>query len=330
MRNTQHPAVQAWNQLCSKHKEPKCIELFEKGSNSVYRLDGVGPSGTAVIAKRSRAGRALVEQIVYEEILPHLPVAALRFYGYVSEPGTEYGWLFLEDAGGEEFAYSLEEHRRLAARWLGQMNVSAACIPAVSRLPDRGPKHYLDHLHWAQELIQRNLGNPALIGQDSRVLEGILLQCHFLEARWNCIEELCHRFPLTLVHGDFMKDNVRVRSSTCGVSFVAFDWGMAGYGIPAIDIAETSGRGVIRARIETELIDYWSAVREWWSDLDLTAIKQLADLGAVFRLLAAISSERELLDIGGGRWPIKELYRYQVDLALALEHLGFSAIPICG
>ena len=127
-----------------------------------------------------------------------------------------------------------------------------------------------------------------------------------------------------------MKDNVRVRSSTCGVSFMVFDWGMAGYGIPAIDIAETSGRGVIRGRIETELIDYWSAVREWWSDLDLTAIKQLADLGAVFRLLAAISSERELLDIGGGRWPIKELYRYQVDLALALEHLGFSAIPICG
>jgi hypothetical protein len=51
----------------------------------------------------------------------------------------------------------------------------------------------------------------------------------------------------------------------------------------------------------------------------LTAIKELAELGAVFRSLAAISWESE--SIGRGWWPIKELHGYQVDLAVALQHL---------
>lgn len=119
-----------------------------------------------------------------------------------------------------------------------------------------------------------------------------------------------------------MKDNVRVRSSTDGINFVAFDWGKAGFGIPAFDITETSGRGGTRPRVEIELADYLSVVRESWSDADLTAIRELADLGAVFRLLAAISWECE--SVRHSRWPIEELYDYHVNLAVALQHLGFT------
>jgi Ser/Thr protein kinase RdoA (MazF antagonist) len=202
------------------------------------------------------------------------------------------------------------------------MHVSAACIPAVSRLPDRGPAHYLDHLLRARQLIQSNLGHPALSSQDLKVLEAILSQGYLLELQWHHLEALCHRFPRTLVHGDFSKDNVRVRWSTCGNKLVAFDWEMAGYGIPAFDIAEPSGRGVARARVETELVDYCSVVQQSWSDLDVTAIRELAHLGAVFRLLAAISWES--LDISLGWLPIEELHRYQANLAVALDHLGFG------
>jgi Ser/Thr protein kinase RdoA (MazF antagonist) len=326
-RLPKHPAARAWNRLYSKSVEPNFIEfLYEAEKSSVYRLNGVGPGGTAVIAKICTAQSAQVEQIIYKEILPQLPISSLTFYGCVDEPATEYLWFFLEDAGGEEFAYSIEEHRRLAARWLGQMHVSAACLPAVSRLPDRGPKHYLHHLRSSRELIQRSLGDPALNCQALQVLEAIVSQCNFLESRWDCVEQLCNRFPRTLVHCDLGTQNFRVRSSTYGINLVAFDWEMAGYGIPAPDIAELSGRGVPRQCVDsnllgTELVDYWSVVQESWSDLDPAAIKELADLGTVMRSVLAISWQS--LDIRTGWWPIEDLHSYQVDLAVALEQLDF-------
>jgi Ser/Thr protein kinase RdoA (MazF antagonist) len=332
LSSSQHPAVQAWNQLCPNTFEPNFVEVLQevrKGNSQscVYRLDGVGHRGASVIAKRCTARCAHVERSIYEEILPHLPVSSLTFYGCVDQPETEYSWLFLEDAGGEELAYPIEGHRRLAARWLGQMHASAARIPAVFLLPDRGPQHYLDHLRFARSLIESNIGHATLNNQEIKVLEAIMSQCYLLESKWGPIVELCDRFPKTLVHCDFAKYNLRVRISTRGINLVAFDWEMAGQGVPAPDIAEASGRGVPRQRVgsdspDSELVEYWSVVRESWPALDLAAIKQLADLGAVFRLLAAISWESE--SIRRGYWPIRELRWYEVALAVALDYLGFA------
>jgi len=327
----QHPAVQAWRRVCSKAGEPNFVEVLQdvkkgRSRSCIYRLTGVGHKHASVIAKRCIAFHAHIEQTIYQDILSHLPISGLTFYGCVDEPDTDSAWLFLEDAGGDRFAYCVEEHRKLAARWLGEMHVSAARIPAVSRLPDRGPQHYLDHLRFARQLIQRDLGNSALSPRDLQVIGAILLQADFLESRWSWVEELDHRFPRTLVHCDFANYNLRVRRGQSGINLVAFDWEMAGRGVPAPDIAELSGRGVPRRRItgdfgDSELVAYWSIVREAWSSLGLSAIKELAELGAVLRSLAAISWESE--SIGRGWWPIKELHRYQVDLAVAIEHLGF-------
>jgi hypothetical protein len=118
-----------------------------------------------------------------------------------------------------------------------------------------------------------------------------------------------------------------VRSGTAGINLVAFDWEMAGYGMPAPDIAESSGRGVPRRRIrddlpDSELVGYWEVVRDSWSALDLPAIKELAEIGAVFRSLVAISWESEC--IGRGWWPIKELRGYHTDLAVAIAKLGLA------
>jgi hypothetical protein len=328
-RSPEHPAFQAWVQLCSKTVEPDLIEVVQevrKGNaqSSVYRLYGVGPAGAPVIAKRSVAQSTHIERTIYDEILKYLPISSLTLYGCVDEPESEYSWLFLEYADGERFVNSTEEHCRLAARWLGEMHVSAARLPASAFLPDRGPEHYLAHLRFTQEIIQKHLHHEALKPQEFQVVEAILSQGRFLEAQWDRIEELCYRFPRTLVHCDFAKYNMRVRATPRGTDLVAFDWEMAGYGIPAPDIAEPSGRGVPRRRVngdlpDYELGDYWSVVRNSWSDLKLNAIIQLAEIGAVFRSLAAISWESE--SIGRGWWPIKELHGYQADLAVALKHL---------
>ncbi len=326
--DTEHPAVQAWRQLYPKWEQPHSVELVSENRKScVYKLAGIGPGGATVIAKRCRPGEAQVEQTIYQEILPNLPISSLTFYGVVDEQGTKFRWLFLEDAEGEELTYFVERHRRLAICWLGQMHVFAERVPAVSRLPDRGPQHYLNHLHFFRQKIQNNLSDPRLDGEDVAVLKSILLQAHLLQSRWPRVVELCGQYPRTLVHCDFACKNLRVRSSTSGIDLVAFDWEMAGYGIPAPDIAELSGRGVPRRHSEdgspdSDLTDYWRVVQEWWPGLDLPAIKELAELGAVFRSLVAISWESE--SIGRGWWPIPELRGYHADLAVALRNLGFA------
>ena len=336
--DAEHPAMQAWKQLCPKSIKPSLIQLLQEERKScIYRLDGVGPCGAAVIAKRCRAAESQVEQAIYEKILPCLPVSTLALHGVVDEPGTEFRWFFLEDADGEVFSYSLKEHGRLAARWLGEMHVSAARVLEVSRLPDRGPQYYLDHLRSFRRKIQGNLSDPVLNSEDIDVLESMLGQADFLESRWVRVVELCRRYPRTLVHCDFASKNLRVRSSTSGLNLVAFDWEMAGYGIPAPDIAEWSDRGFpkrIGQRLaNSELVNYWEVVRGSWSYLDLPAIEQLAELGSVFRSVLAMSWETESLaiswesgSIGRGWWPllIDELRGYQTDLAVALQHLGFA------
>src|ERR1051325_7569871 len=82
-----HPAVKAWSQLQLEGDEPESIEsVKQKNKSTVYRLAGLAPDGSAVIAKKCRARTAWVERLIYQEILSELPVPALRCYGCVGDP----------------------------------------------------------------------------------------------------------------------------------------------------------------------------------------------------------------------------------------------------
>src|SRR6266516_289741 len=76
-----HPAVQAW---CHLYPDAEPVQLtplrVRKRKSNVYRLEGVGRAGTAVIAKRCSKATARVERAVYEDLLPGLPVPSLHYY----------------------------------------------------------------------------------------------------------------------------------------------------------------------------------------------------------------------------------------------------------
>src|SRR3954451_24285955 len=214
----QHPAFLAWRQVCSASPEPNSIEVLQevrKGrfDSGIYRLAGVGPRGTSIIAKRCPTVCAEVEHTVYTYVLRHLPISTVGFYGYLQETQPEYGWLFLEYVDDEQFSDLSRHHRKLAARWVGQMHVLVAGTPTLSMLPDRGPKHYLSHLLLARHAIQSNVGNFSLESPDLRVADAILFQEDLLQSRWDQVEEVCSRIPRTLVHGDFARYNLRVRTT---------------------------------------------------------------------------------------------------------------------
>src|SRR5205807_2090426 len=82
-----HPAVQAWCQLNPDHVVPDRITPAKFKPNkprpnlAVYRLEGVGADGAAVIAKRCTRGGGQIERTIYERILPHVPLPGPRYHG---------------------------------------------------------------------------------------------------------------------------------------------------------------------------------------------------------------------------------------------------------
>jgi hypothetical protein len=314
----EHPAVSAWSDLLPRRVDPAWIEILHEGKKSaVYRLGGVGTRGASVIAKRCRLTTALFERAIYEKVLPQLPLTALHYYGFTSED-DQFGWLFLEDAGSEKYSQSIEEHRVLAAQWLGLMHTSAAHVATGDRLPDRGPGHYLEHLQSGAKIL-RDAANPELKADDLMVLESIVSKCEFLESRWRQVEEICAGFPQTLVHGDFTAKNLRVQAGRAGIALLTFDWEMAGWGVPAADMAQSARLGSgFSAR--PDLVSYWVVVRDDWPSLDLQTIQRVANCGSLFRSLAAIHWAAPRLAYEGAERAVAGYFRpYQAELSNAIE-----------
>jgi len=315
-----HPAMQAWRKLQPGRSGPTKIEVLKEAKKSyVYRLGGVGPEGSAVVAKGGRRGALSVERTFYQEVLPQLPVSVLHCYGFV-EGDDALDWLFVEDAGDEEYSATSEEHRRLAGNWLGLLHTFGAKLAAGANLPDRGLKRHLGHLRYGRETILRHLDNPSLGRTDLHVLKSVISQLDLLESRWSGIEKFCDGIPCTLVHGDFVHHNLRVRTTRAGPLFLPLDWETAGWGIPAVDLA----RRVTDHAASPDIAAYWSIVRDSRWELDLPALRKLVDLGVVFRRLDDIRWSSEKLAYSWVERPMRWLRGFDDELRDAIQAANWS------
>ena len=306
----EHPATKAWRTLTPGDKPPDRIEsLKETNKALVYRLTHAGPGGTNVIAKRRRREALHGEATIHGIVLPRVPVPTPHYYGLVEEPDGEHAWIFLEDAGDVAYSPLIAPHRTLAARWLALLHTKASEIAAEVGLPDRGASHYLEHLRAASEKMLQGRGNDALRPDDIAVLDDLLAQCSETEARWEEIERLSEGMPPTLVHGDFVPKNVRVRAGRDGIVLLPFDWGTGGWGEPAADLAET------------DPTLYWQFMSEHWRNLDLPVVTRVAKVGRLFRVLAAVHCASQSLAYPWIEKPMAQLRLYRGWLADARQLL---------
>jgi hypothetical protein len=295
-----HEAVLAWAEFGPARVEPDRIEVLKRGrKGAVYRLAGVGPENSAVIAKRCRPDKGEVERMVYEEVLPRLPVPTLRCYGSVGETKGEacWLWLFLEDVGAQRYSPIIAKHRSLAARWLGEMNVAGEGLNGRLVLPDRGPDHYRLYLRSALEKIGETRTTLELDAAQQAILEDIDSLCTLLEERWSELESFCDRMPRTFVHGDCLVKNVHVRATRTGAEVLApFDWGGAGWGLPATDLGQLGlpHRKLPPTRPDFEA--YAAAARARGRRFDTGIVLQLTNLGQLFWALKVISRGTEGLE----------------------------------
>jgi phosphotransferase family enzyme len=283
-----HPAVCAWAQLDSGRMFPSAIEILKhRAKSQVYRLAGVGINGSAVIAKHCRAESAAVEQIIYQEVLPHFPLTRLHYYGHVALPGEEYRWIFVQEASGSPYNPEHKQHVRSAARWLGHLHRVGPQLPQVGHLPARDANYYLCVLKSAREGLFDGRRYVDEMDSDVVVLIGDLISwLDELESDWDRLLEICGETPRTVVHGDFCaRKNLRVFEQGEGVVVLPFDWETGGWGGPAADLwhfadrcADPNGARDI----------YGAIVRECWPRVGPRKIERMANLGRVFRLVQSL------------------------------------------
>src|SRR5881628_2471813 len=173
-----HPAVRAWQQLAPERVVPDRITPAKFKPNkprpnlTVYRLEGVGIDGAAVIAKRCTREGGRIERIVYERVLPHVPLAGPRYYGTVEGPPDEdVCWLLIGEIEGEKYDMLRPDHRAAAARWLGILHTAAQSAADQAGLPDGGPSRYRDQMRATRDLIRDQINNPAFSADDVAFLD---------------------------------------------------------------------------------------------------------------------------------------------------------------
>lgn len=309
-----HPAFLAWQQIDGGKSIPQIIEVLQHHrKTSVYRLGGQTPRQWAIIAKRCLSETGQLERAIYEEVLPFLSVSALRYYGCLKETGSHV-WLFFEDAGTHCFSIVDESHRILAAHWLGTLHCSAQHTRAAQMLPKRGPAYYFDFMQRGRFYIVESLANPVMMPADLDLLRRILRQMDALESNWSEFLKICASIPQTLVHGDFQPKNIYVKQTPTGDVLYAIDWEMAGWGIPLVDVAPSSGS----PDAQVDLPVYLSIMREFWRNLDMPTLRYYVHVGSIFRRLAAIYWSSLGLSYPWVEKPIQGLTIFHKELAHAM------------
>jgi ATP-binding cassette subfamily B protein len=311
----EHPAVGAWQRLRPAPLDLRGIVVLkpEKKRSAVYRLEGAGPEGSGVIAKRGQAKRLWKEQMIYRELLSQLPFRTLRCYGCVADPDPRFAWLFLEDAGDKRFSADNSEHRALAARWLAALHQSSRQIGTLQEsLPAFGPAYYRDIVFLAGDTIHRALSNPALSAADVATLRSILSHCDTVERRWREMEEVFARMPQTIIHGDFSAKNVRMGVGEDGLELLPLDWDTAGWGVPASDLSQA------------DVTAYWSAIRDHGLGLSLDELTRIANVGRLFWALEPITGEGESLASSWVDNVMRKMRAYHSQLTEALTSLDPS------
>jgi aminoglycoside phosphotransferase (APT) family kinase protein len=293
---------------------PGRLELLRRRKKSVvYRMAGVGRSGVDVIAKQGLWQIAHDERAAYE-FLEALDFPRLDYYGFVPDAEREVGWLFVEDAKGEPWIPDDALHRRLSTRWLAALHATSSVCPDARALPDRGLGWFREHLEAGPVRIRHGFTNPAVPEEAHGLLDGMLRLLDEVARRWTEIEAFTDAMPRALVHGDFAERNVRIRRDADRERVLAFDWEVAGWGLPAVDL------------VDVDLEDYAALVQEAWPTIDVDALERFAHLGQLLR--GGVAATRWAAESLATHWPrdaLRELPHYARRILRAFDALGWRA-----
>jgi Phosphotransferase enzyme family len=311
-----HPAVRAWRAIASG-ADPTSVEVLkpEKRRSSVFRLNGVGPAGAPVIAKRRQRGELDLERRLYAEVLPSLSLPGLQMFGSV-ETDDDRSWLFIEDAGEVWYSPREPRHLALAARWLADLHMRSS--DSLTLLPETGPDYFRSVLDDGLDGVRTGLDHSDLSPPDRAVLRSIASQLELVRERWEDVDAACRAGPQGIVHGDFVPKNVRVRGGHDGPELVAFDWETAGVASPAADVGLLPEDG-------DALRYYHALVSAAWPALSWEDLQRLAQTGRLLRLLNCVHWEARSFQYQWIEHTMRRMRAYERSLGEAVDSSAWVA-----
>lgn len=216
-------ALEAWQRVDPERHAALVGALKEDVYSGVYVIE----AGRELVAAKQSA-RVSEERQIYERVLPQLGLGSVPFKGGATDASGR-PWLFLGYVDGDAYDERNARHRRAASAWLGQLHRRSAVAPPQLRSVDAAT--YAEQAQIAIGRLQGETGvtrHPQL-AQLAATLDSVL-------GRWDRFQSTLARSPRCLVHGDFIRKNVRVTTSAVPVVHV-FDWGAAAVGTPCEDLA---------------------------------------------------------------------------------------------
>ena len=213
--DVEHPLTETMK-LAGFRRDPHtpivCLKQRKKPNlkSAIYKVGVLDRSVTTVVAKRCSNTTASIEKRIYESVLTTLRVTRPAYYGCVPETNSGFSWLFLGYVDGEPWSPKQDDHCQAGTSWLAKVHTAAATCVSVESLPDRGSDHYLAHLQLARTNLMET-ANQEMSAAGRDVLELVLRSLQDVESRWGEIDEISAAMVPTLVHGDFVPKNVRVK-----------------------------------------------------------------------------------------------------------------------
>ena len=122
-----------------------------------------------------------------------------------------------------------------------------------------------------------------------------------------------------LVHGDLVPKNVRLTARPAGFGLFVFDWEYAGWGVPATDLCQFTGRDGLGADLAT----YAAALADSGRRFEFGKVRQLAQYGTIFRVLDNLAWALSSLMVSDSHRclvkPISHLSIYERQMTEALR-----------
>jgi hypothetical protein len=238
---------------------------------------------TSLAVKRLPSAAARLEERIYRRILPPLGVVALTCHGTWPSAQAGHSWLVTDHVAGEAFDHSRREHASSLARWAARLHTGSAAVPLAMDLPSRGLDHSHNLLGEAHEVMVAGIDNAAVTAEERSSLATLRDLIEQILDDWTRMASLFHRLPMSLVHGDLTRGNVRmVRRGNESVPYV-LDWETAGKGSPLLDLPILDAAA------------YGEAIKPTWHELDLPTLYRLRTLGTVVWTAYVIAGERASL-----------------------------------
>lgn len=312
-------ALRAGRACAVLREAPEHVEVLKFSKTKVLRLHL--PAGRRVVAKGAKPGQLEKEVHLYSRLLPRLGIPTIELLGFSAAGDGGIDWLFLDDAGDEEYAPTDPAQRYELGTIVGERIAMAAAVGHDPELPDKGMEHYFDELTDSRRTIRVALDEHTITAPFADTLHRVLAVLDPLGDAWPSFCRGIDPNVKALVHCDIAAKNTRILSRVDAMrSIVLLDWELAAWASPAIDLGCQAGDRADAG--DPFLVGYSCALAR--SDSTVTDVAHEAAHGRVLRLIDSVYWAVRYLPTTGIHRGIAYLDRYAEHLETALGHLELN------